>query len=128
MNRTFKPEKIEKVITKCAEGLNVDLDKFQEKLVLFLKPKMTTAEIQKNLINAAVSLISTEENKLDYSKFAARLMLVDFRRTISTLRKNKFPESHLTLRGHFYVRYIFQTFLPGLYRLNYYNLGNPKIL
>ncbi|NPB05124.1 MAG: ribonucleoside-diphosphate reductase subunit alpha [Aquificae bacterium] len=86
----FNPQKIEKVIKVCAEGLNVDLQKFEQKLALFLKPKMTTREIQHNLITAAISLIVTEENKEDWSRFANRLILVDFKKEIRVRREKKY--------------------------------------
>ncbi len=86
----FNAEKIEKVVKVCAEGTKVDLDKFKQKLALFLKPRMTTREIQHNLITAAVSLIITEEDKEDWSLFANRLILVDFKKEIRVRREQKY--------------------------------------
>ncbi len=86
----FDPKKIEKVINICAEGLNIDLNKFEQKLALFLKPKMTSKEIQHNLITAAISLIVTEENKEDWSRFANRLILVDFKKEMRVRRQQKY--------------------------------------
>ena len=97
----FNPQKIDKIVSICSEGLNIDINKFRDKLTMYLKPRMTTSEIQKNLITAAVSLVSTEDNKDDYSRFAARLMLVDFRKNIRIIRKNLFPDSKISIRGHF---------------------------
>ncbi len=99
----FNAAKIEKVIKVCAEGLNVDLKKFEQKLALFLKPKMTTREIQHNLITAAVSLIVTEENKEDWSRFANRLILVDFKKEIRVRREQKY-KTEVTRYG-FFVRF-----------------------
>jgi ribonucleoside-diphosphate reductase alpha chain len=96
----FNAAKIEKVIKVCAKGLNVDLDKFSQKLSLFLKPKMTTREIQHNLITAAISLIVTEDNKEDWSKFANRLMLVDFKKEIRVRREQKY-KAPVTRYGFF---------------------------
>jgi len=97
----FNPDKINKVIEICIQGLNIDLNKYKEKLSIYLKPKMTTEEIQQNLINAAISLVANEENKLDYSKFAARLMLIDFRKKLRTNRCNKYGGTLFDIKGRF---------------------------
>ena len=96
----FNPKKIEKVINICAQGLNIDLNKFTQKLSLFLKPKMTTREIQHNLITSAVSLIVTEENKEDWSRFANRLILVDFKKEMRVRREQKY-KAPVTRYGFF---------------------------
>ena len=93
----FDTKKIEKVINVCAEGLDIDLEKFSQKLSLFLKPRMTTREIQQNLITAAISLIVTEENKEDWSRFANRLILVDFKKEMHA----KVSRINLLLKGKY---------------------------
>jgi ribonucleoside-diphosphate reductase alpha chain len=96
----FDTKKIEKVINVCTKGLNIDLNKFSQKLSLFLKPRMTTREIQQNLIAAAISLIVTEENKEDWSRFANRLILVDFKKEIRVRREQKY-KTDVTRYGFF---------------------------
>ncbi len=96
----FNAAKIEKVIKVCAEGLDINLDKFLQKLALFLKPRMTTREIQHNLITAAISLIVTEDNKEDWSRFANRLILVDFKKEIRVRREQKY-KTEVTRYGFF---------------------------
>ena len=107
----FDTRKIEKVIKVCAEGLDIDINKFIQKLSLFLKPKMTSKEIQHNLITSAISLIITEENKEDWSRFANRLILVDFKKEIRVRREKK-NKTQLTRYG-FFVKF-FVIHLPLL--------------
>jgi len=115
----FNPKKIEKVINVCAQGLNIDLKKFEEKLALFLKPRMTTREIQHNLITAAISLIVTEENKEDWSRFANRLILVDFKKEIRVRREKKY-KTEVTRYGFFvkfedFYRFLKEYIDKGIY-------------
>jgi len=115
----FNPKKIEKVIKVCAQGLNIDLKKFEEKLALFLKPRMTTWEIQHNLITAAISLIVTEENKEDWSRFANRLILVDFKKEIRVRREKKY-KTDVTRYGFFvkfedFYRFLKEYIDKGIY-------------
>jgi len=115
----FNAAKIEKVIKVCAEGLNIDLDKFSQKLALFLKPRMTTREIQHNLITAAISLIVTEGNKEDWSRFANRLILVDFKKEIRVRREQKY-KAKVTRYGFFvnfedFYRWLSEYIDKGIY-------------
>ena len=115
----FDAAKIEKVIKVCAEGLNIDLDKFSQKLALFLKPRMTTREIQHNLITAAISLIVTEDNKEDWSRFANRLILVDFKKEIRVRREQKY-KAKVTRYGFFvnfedFYRWLNEYIEKGIY-------------
>jgi ribonucleoside-diphosphate reductase alpha chain len=115
----FNTEKIEKVINVCAKGLDIDLEKFKNKLSLFLKPRMTTREIQHNLITAAISLIVTEENKEDWSLFANRLILVDFKKEIRVRREQKY-KAEITRYGFFvnfedFYRFLKEYINKGIY-------------
>jgi len=115
----FDTKKIEKVIKVCAEGLNIDLEKFSQKLALFLKPRMTTREIQHNLITAAISLIVTEENKEDWSRFANRLLLVDFKKEMRVRREQKY-NAEVTRYGFFvhfedFYRFLNEYIQKGVY-------------
>jgi len=115
----FDTKKIEKVINVCAKGLNIDLNKFSQKLSLFLKPRMTTREIQHNLITAAISLIVTEENKEDWSRFANRLILVDFKKEIRVRREQKYGVA-VTRYGFFekfedFYRFLTEYIDKGIY-------------
>ena len=115
----FDTKKIEKVINVCAEGLNIDLEKFSQKLALFLKPRMTTREIQHNLITAAISLIVTEENKEDWSRFANRLILVDFKKEMRVRREQKY-NAKVTRYGFFenfedFYRFLNEYVQKGVY-------------
>ncbi len=115
----FDTKKIEKVINVCAEGLNIDLEKFSQKLALFLKPRMTTREIQHNLITAAISLIVTEENKEDWSWFANRLILVDFKKEMRVRREQKY-NAKVTRYGFFenfedFYRFLNEYVQKGVY-------------
>jgi len=82
----FKLEKLEKVITLCAGGLNIDLQHFLRKLTLTLQPKIRSSEIQRNLINTAINLVVSQKNKTDWSIFANRLLLIDFKKRIRLQR------------------------------------------
>lgn len=115
----FDTKKIEKVIKVCTKGLNIDLQKFSQKLALFLKPRMTTREIQHNLITAAISLIVTEENKEDWSRFANRLILVDFKKEIRVRREQKY-KAEVTRYGFFanfedFYRFLKEYIAKGVY-------------
>jgi len=83
---SFNFEKIRKVVDFCAQGLDIDLDKFWDKFQLSLKQRLTTREIQRNLIQTAISLVATDENKTNWSTFANRLLLLDFEKDLRLRR------------------------------------------
>jgi ribonucleoside-diphosphate reductase alpha chain len=126
----FDTRKIEKVIKVCAEGLDIDINKFIQKLSLFLKPKMTSKEIQHNLITSAISLIITEENKEDWSRFANRLILVDFKKEIRVRREKKY-KTQLTRYGFFvkfedFYKFLLEYIEKGIYSKQFLKI--PKNL
>jgi len=98
----FKPEKIERAVDICAEGLVIDKQKFLEKLSLNLRPNMRTSDIQRALITTAINVLAGEtKNITDWSIFAARLILMDFRKRIRIKRQKEYPESRFNITGHF---------------------------
>ena len=98
----FDPKKIEDVILEASDGLNIDLEKYREKIFLGLRPRITTDEIQRNLIKTAISFVITEEtNKRDWSIFANRFILRNFRRNTKVRREKEFPDSQINENGHF---------------------------
>jgi len=83
----FDMSKIERIVSFCAEGINLELDKFWDKFHLSLKQRITTREIQKNLIQTAISLVASDENKEGWSTFANRLLLLDFEKDLRLQRE-----------------------------------------
>ena len=97
----FDIRKIEKVVSVAAEGLNIDLDKFIEQLKLSIYPNISVSEIQQNLINTALSIIVTDENKEEWSYFANRLLLIQYKKQIKIDRMKKYPDAKVTRYGYF---------------------------
>jgi len=95
----FKFSKIEKAINYCSQGLNIDLEKFTKKFMLTIYPGIKTTEIQQNLINTVLQIITEDENKEEWSYFANRLILLHYRSELARRRKNEYPE--FTISKHF---------------------------
>jgi len=92
----FDFTKIEKVVKRAAEGLNVDVQKLYQKLSLPQRGEVKSTEIQRSLVAAATALVVTEENKEDYSTLAARLLLVHFKKQMR-LKRQRFLAQKLGL-------------------------------
>ena len=86
----FNPIKIEKVVNTCKDSLDLSLDNFYNKFQIGLKSGIKTSEIQRTLINTAISMIQSEKNKRNWSIFANRLILVDFKKQMKVDREFKY--------------------------------------
>jgi ribonucleoside-diphosphate reductase alpha chain len=94
----YDPEKIRERIELATNGLNVNPLELETYANLQIRNGITTNEIQKSLINSAVSLSNITENggynfdKLDWRFVAARLLLQDIFKEASISRKHAFDE------------------------------------
>lgn len=94
----YDPEKIRESIELATKGLNVNPLELETYANLQIRNGITTAEIQKSLINSAVSLANiTEDGGYDFSKLdwrfaAARLLLQDVFKEASETRKHAWDE------------------------------------
>lgn len=95
---SYDTEKIRERIELATEGLSVNPLELETFANLQIRNGITTNEIQKSLINSAVSLSNiTEEGSFDFTKLdwryvAARLLLQDVFKEASVTRNHAFDE------------------------------------
>ena len=85
----FKFNKIQRMLLDCAKDLDIDLNLFAQNFMIKIRPGITTAEIQKRLIEEANELLLKDKNNpynTDWSKFANRLFLSDFQKQLRIQR------------------------------------------
>jgi ribonucleoside-diphosphate reductase alpha chain len=80
----FQIEKIRSVIEWAVQGLDMNPLQLESSLVMAFKPKMTSVEIHRTVINTALKLTSLEEP--EWSKVAARLKVISLYKDASQER------------------------------------------
>ena len=108
----YDAKKIRAVIEWAAHDFNLSVIKLESILAMSLRDGITTREIQKTVILAALSLISLEEP--DWKYVAGRLQLFDMYKDVAILRNQPKQTTSLYTPSAF-VTYLTESITQGIY-------------